>query len=142
MNRWLLILMAASLVFAADPGRGGQPMNDRERIQGTWRLVSGERNGKPFPEESVKNVTLVFSGDKLITKTKDRSTEARFKLNLDTEPKGIDLDLGEAVGLGIYRLDGDDLKIAHGEVGDPRPKDFPPKGGARLTFMVLKRDKP
>ena len=117
-------------------------MNDQEQIQGTWQLVSGERGGKPIPEEIVKNVRLVFASDKLTTKVKDRANEATFKLRPDAKPKEIDLDMDGNIGKGIYLLEGDSLKIAHGEVGDERPKEFPSKAGSGLTVMILKRVKP
>ena len=116
-------------------------MDDREKIQGTWALVSGERNGKPLPDEAIKHVKLIFSGDKLTTKNKERKTEAGFKLDPNKEPKEIDVDMEGNVGKGIYQFDGDTLKIAHGEVGDARPKEFP-KAGSGLTVLVLKREKP
>ena len=114
-------------------------MTDQERIQGTWRLLTGERQGKALPDEAVQDVSLAFAGDRLSTRSKGRVTEARFTLTPGTDPKGIDLDMGGAVGLGIYLLAGDDLKIAHGEVGDPRPTAFAAKEGAPLTILVLKR---
>jgi uncharacterized protein (TIGR03067 family) len=116
-------------------------MGDQENIQGTWALASGERNGKALPAEVVQQVKLIFAGDKLTTKHKDRKTEATFKLDSNKTPKEIDLDMDGNVGKGIYELDGDSLKIVHGEVGDARPKDFP-GAGAGLTVLVLKREKP
>ena len=115
--------------------------NDVEKIQGTWLLVSGERGGKPLPPEITKNIKLVFAGDKLTTKNKDRKSEASFKLDATTKPKEIDIDMEGSVGRGIYQLDGDNLKIAHGEVGDPRPTEFP-KELSGLTVLVLQREKP
>ncbi len=116
-------------------------MGDQDRIQGTWALVSGERGGRPLPTEVVRHVTLTFAGNQLTTKTRDREMRSAFRLDPGKEPKEIDLDMGGAVGKGIYRLDGDDLKIAHGEVGDARPREFP-KAGSGLTVLVLKRQKP
>jgi uncharacterized protein (TIGR03067 family) len=119
--------------------QGEKMMSDQERIQGTWQLVSAERNGQPLPEDSLRNVSLVFAGDQLTTKTARGATEARFSLDPNGDPRAIDMDMGTAVGLGIYHLDGDDLKIAHGEVGQPRPSQFGPNEGVSLTLLVLKR---
>jgi uncharacterized protein (TIGR03067 family) len=105
-------------------------------------LVSGERDGKPIPAEVAKNVKLVFAGNKLTTVNKGRKSEATFKLDPDKNPREIDVDMDGSVGKGIYQLDDDNLKIAHGEVGDPRPKEFPEKEGSGLTVLVLKREKP
>ena len=116
-------------------------MDDQEKIQGTWALASGERGGKALPDEVTKHVKLVFAGNKITTKNKERQTEATFKLDPKKVPKEIDLDMDGSIGKGIYQLDGDTLKIAHGEVGDARPKEFP-KMGSGLTVLVLKREKP
>ena len=115
-------------------------MSDQEMIQGTWALVSGERNGKPFPDEVIQHVQLIFTGEKLATKNKNRQTEATFKLDPSRAPKEIDLDMEGNVGMGVYQLVGDTLKIAHGEVGDARPKEFP-TAGSGLTVLVLRREK-
>jgi uncharacterized protein (TIGR03067 family) len=132
--------MACGLLLAADKTEEKQPMGDQEKLQGTWALVSGERNGKALPDEVLQHIKLIFAGDKLTTKHKDRKAEATFKLDSSRTPKEMDLDMEGNVGKGIYQLDGDSLKIAHGEVGDARPKDFP-KAGSGLTVLVLKREK-
>src|SRR5207244_10600901 len=66
MTRSLCLALAVALA-AAQPAKEKKPMIDQERLQGTWQLVSGERAGKPFPAEVVKNVRLVFAGNKLAT---------------------------------------------------------------------------
>jgi uncharacterized protein (TIGR03067 family) len=115
-------------------------MGDQEKIQGTWALVSGEHNGNALPDDVVQHVQLTFAGESLITKTKNRQTESTFKLDPNQMPKAIDVDMEGNVGKGIYQLDGDSLKIAHGEVGDPRPKEFP-EPGSGLTVLVVRRAK-
>jgi uncharacterized protein (TIGR03067 family) len=141
MKRPFLLVAACSLVLAAAEAEEKGPMGDQEKIQGTWALVSGERGGKPLPDEVVGHVKLIISGKKLTTKNKDRQTEATFKIDPNQEPKEIDIEMDGGVGKGIYQLDGKTLKIAHGEVGDARPKEFP-KAGSGLTILVLKREKP
>ena len=116
-------------------------MGDQEKIQGSWALVSGEYNGKPLSDEVIQHVQLIFAGQKLTTKNKDRQTEATFTLNPNRAPKEIDVDMEGNVGKGIYQLDGDTLKIAHGEVGGARPREFP-KAGSGLTVLVVRRKTP
>jgi len=128
-------------LLAADNTKEKQAMGDHEKIQGTWAVVSAERNGKPLPDQVTQQIKLIFAGHKLTTQHKDRKTEATFKLDANKTPKQIDLNMDGNVGEGIYQLDGDGLKIVHGEVGDARPKDFP-KAGSGLTVLVLKREKP
>lgn len=112
MARLLLILLAAGLLTAVDQRKERQTVNDQEGLQGTWQLVSGERHGKPLPADVVKQVTLVVAGDKLATRTQRGANEARFTLRPDTRPAGIDFDMDGSVGLGIYLLEGDRLKLA------------------------------
>jgi uncharacterized protein (TIGR03067 family) len=132
---------ACGLLLAADEAKEKQRMSDQEKVQGTWAMVSGDRNGKPLPDEVIKHVQLIFAGDKLTTKHKDRATDAKFKLRPEPTPKEIDLDLDGSVGRGIYDLEGDNLKILHGEVGNPRPTTFDVKEPSGLTLLVLKREK-
>jgi uncharacterized protein (TIGR03067 family) len=141
---WLIVL-ACGLLMAAyivtNAGKEKRPMNVQEQIQGTWRLMSAVRDGKTTPEDIAVHIRLVFDGDKLLTRNKDRVTEAKFRLDPDKKPSEIDLDMDGQVGHGIYVLQGDSLKIVHGEVGDARPTEFTATPGSGLTLLVLKRDK-
>jgi len=135
--------MAACIVTSVTSTRKEtRPMSDQERLQGTWVLRSAERNGTATPEEVARHIRLVFDGDKLLTKNRDKVTEAKFRLNPDTKPSEIDLEMDGQVGRGIYILQGDSVKIVHGEVGDARPTEFAAPAGSGLTLLVLNRDKP
>jgi len=144
-TRWL-ISVACGLVIAvyivAYTGKEKRPMSDQEQLQGNWLLISAERNGNATPAEIAKHIRLVFDGEKLLTKNKDRVTEAKFRLNPDKQPAEIDLNMDGQIGRGIYVLQGDSLKIIHGEVGDTRPTEFAAPAESGLTLLVLKRDKP
>jgi uncharacterized protein (TIGR03067 family) len=115
-------------------------MDDQEKIQGTWSLVSGDRDGKPFPDEMIQHVRLIFAGNRLTTEHTDRKMGATFKLDPAKSPREIDLDMEGNVGKGIYLLDQDSLKIIHGQVGSDRPKDLA-EGGHGLTVLVLERNR-
>jgi uncharacterized protein (TIGR03067 family) len=141
MRVQLLAALTFGLLLAPARAEDKPAKGDKEKLQGTWAVVSGERNGKPIPEEMVKNVKLAFAGDKFTIHNKDRKTEGTFKLIPDKKPKQIDVDMGGQLAKGIYELDGDTLKIAHGEAGAPRPKEFSTKEGSRVAVVVLKRQK-
>jgi uncharacterized protein (TIGR03067 family) len=117
-------------------------MTDQEAIQGTWSLTSGERHGKPFSEEVVRNVKLVFAGGTMTTKNGDRASQVTFKLNEAASPGEIDVIMDGQKGQGLYALDGDTLTILHGEVGDARPATFDARVTPRLTLLVLRREGP
>lgn len=114
-------------------------MSDQEKIQGVWQLTSGERSGQSFADDIVKNAQLVFEGDKMTTKIKDRSFAYTIKLFPDQSPKAANLDMDGTIGMGIYKLDGDKLTIVHTEAGQDRPKEFATKAGSPLTMMVFTR---
>jgi uncharacterized protein (TIGR03067 family) len=115
-------------------------MQDSGRIQGTWRLQSGERNGERFTEDVVKHVTLTFKDNVLKTKKSNDVTEAIFTLHPEMNPKGIDLEMDGNVGLGIYKIEGDLLTIVHGEVEEPRPAGFDAIKSGNLTMLVLRKE--
>jgi uncharacterized protein (TIGR03067 family) len=142
MRPFCLIALAFGLWIAVAAADDKAAKGDQDKIQGTWSVVAGTRNGKAVPEERAKSIQLVFAGNKFTIKTKDQVRDFTFKLYPDKKPKAIDVDMDGAVGEGLYDLDGDDLKIIHGESGDPRPKEFVSKEGSKLTLMVLKRAKP
>jgi uncharacterized protein (TIGR03067 family) len=113
--------------------------SDLDVIQGEWALVSGERHGVVFGLDTIKEVRLAFTGNRLTTKKADGSAEATFELHPETQPKGIDLNMDGSVGLGIYRLETDSLSILHGEIEEPRPQDFDAVKNGNLTLLVLRR---
>ena len=132
----LLFLSTSVQCGCQQPAR--PTMKDIDRIQGEWVLISGERHGQPFADEAIKDVTLTFDGNVLKTAKADGVTEAIFTLHPETNPKGIDLDMDGNLGLGIYKLE-DTLTIVHGEIDEPRPKDFEEIKGGTLTLLVLRK---
>ena len=83
---------------------------------------------------------LKFIGNVLKTQKKNDVTEAAFTLHPEMKPKGIDLDMGGSLGLGIYKLEGEVLTIVHGEIEEPRPVDFDAVKIGNLTMLVLRKE--
>jgi len=140
----LLAIVLSMLIFAVAKADGAK---DEDKLQGSWKVVSHEKDGKKQAEDTIKNYKIVVKGDKLTFKIGDQDNEATLKLDAAKKPKTIDLmvkagDKMEVIK-GIYQLDGDDLKIcAAGEEGVERPKDFATKAKSGLGLLVLKREKP
>jgi uncharacterized protein (TIGR03067 family) len=131
------------LVFAAN--LPAEDKSDQEKIQGKWKIESGTRGGNPIPDDVSKNTIIVFDGNKMkMTFTRDGQEQTRdmtFKLDPTAKPKAIDVDINGKPGLGIYSLEGDTLKICHGEEGDARPTEFVSKEGTKVAVIILKRTK-
>ncbi len=124
---------------------------DAEKLQGTWEVVELVVKGdKVLPNDQAKGA-VVFKGDRFrfvvtpIGKDNITRTSATFKLDSVKSPRTIDATPTEGankgkVTLGIYVLDGDDLKLCLGNerVAD-RPTAF--KGEGEFVLFKLKRSK-
>ena len=135
----LMLLVVATNIQCNGSEQVVKASNDFEKIQGTWKLVSGERHGEKFTAETIQTVKLTFAGDALRTQKGGDASEATFTLHSEMDPKGIDLNMDGSLGLGIYKLEGTTLTILHGEVDQPRPTDFGAVESGELTMLVLQK---
>jgi uncharacterized protein (TIGR03067 family) len=136
------LLMAGFLLGAA--GAKDDAKGDHEKIQGTWQVVSAEDSGRKAPDEAVKNIKWVITKDKITYKFDDKTTKWSYKLDATKKPKWIDLTEGDHTTLGIYELEGDNLKICfpEGRKGE-RSTAFESKpNSVNDILIILKREKP
>ena len=138
MKTRFVMLVTVGLLMAAEPPKEGPARKDQEKLQGTWKVVSGELEGKPL-RDAARSPKWVFAGEKV---TMGRES-ARYRLDPAATPRRIDLtnDVKETM-LGIYQLDGGRLKICYGDPGEKRPTEFATKPGAKVILVVLEREKP
>ena len=115
-------------------GQDDQSTKDRAALQGEWEVVSAESNGEPPPPHLLDGAKFVFSGDKLTLMGK----EGTYTLNAAANPRQIDFVRGQGRQIGIYELDGDQLKLCVGP-SDDRPKEFSTKPRTDHSSFVLKR---
>jgi uncharacterized protein (TIGR03067 family) len=118
----------------------GADKTDQDKIQGKWKVESLVKGGKP--QDEAKDMVLTFEGDKVKMMRGDQQHEMTFKLDPSKKPKWITVDIMGKPGEGIYSLEGDTLKVCHGE-GDnaPRPTEFASKEGTNVVVITLKRAK-
>ena len=117
-------------------GPDAQSKKDRAALQGEWKIVSAESNGEPPPPGLLDGAKFVFCGDKLTLLGKERT----FKLDATKNPRQIDFvpTKGKTPQIGIYELDGDNLRLCVGPADD-RPKEFKTKPRTDHSLFVLKR---
>ena len=134
-------------VFAPTPmPDDGAVTNDLARIQGTWTMVSGERDGQGFPAEYLSNSERVVKGDETtVTVRGQLFMKAKFTLDPFKNPKTIDYAIndGPYAGqkmFGIYELDGDKLKFCLATPGKERPTGFATQPDDGQTMTVWKRE--
>lgn len=114
-------------------------------IQGAWTVVSAERDGKPTAD--VAGHRLAFSGDTFTIQREGRTLN-RGTYSVDPGRKPAQIDFrhteGELKGKtwkGIYRLEGDALKICDNapDMTRPRPAQFSAAAGSGYICIVFKR---
>ena len=88
------------------------------------------------------HIKLVFSGDNVTFEYPDHTELGTYKLDTTTNPKTIDVVTELDTSKGIYRLEGDSLKICGVSTGEDRPAEFTTKPGTKQVLFVLKRQKP
>jgi uncharacterized protein (TIGR03067 family) len=146
MKVHVLILLAAGFMLAADDK---QEKADKDKLHGTWQAVSGQRDGRP--DDKVKEHHLTLSGEGFSIKEGDKVVlKGMFKVDATKKPKALDFTIDEGpealkgkTALGIYELNGDDLKWCAAEPGSSeRPTEFAAKAGTRHLLVVFKREKP
>jgi uncharacterized protein (TIGR03067 family) len=146
MKPHVFAIVAAGLLLSAAAAQEDAAKKELQKLKGTWTVVSAEREGKAFKIEGDK---FTFADGKVTIKTRDRADDFTCKLDPTATPMIIDLiptdekRKGEAME-GIYKLDGDELKICVFRPGGvkERPAEFATKPGSNRILVVLKRDKP
>jgi uncharacterized protein (TIGR03067 family) len=148
-----LLLSVAILTFStaalvADPPKADDK-DDVKKLQGTWQATTWIDHGmQPGPEDEVKEFRLKFKDNSVIFGRRKGVEDQGQKYTLDPskQPKWIDIDMGEKpLGLGIYKIEGDDLTICvvgstNSGKPSPRPSEFKAKKDQH-TLLVLKRVK-
>jgi uncharacterized protein (TIGR03067 family) len=141
----LLVMMAASVIIA-EPSKRDLVKKDMDTIQGTWKIVALEADGKQAPAEIVATLKFVFKDDTLTCVPGEASfTNYKFKLDPATRPAGFSethvdgMQKGQT-DKGIYALDGDHLKICFCFSGKI-PKEFTAKAKSGQWMYSLEREK-
>jgi len=135
-----LILLSAHVTFeiSALDVVAQDAQGDQEKLQGTWQMVRAEVAGKEVSQIALRDTRMRIS--------KDSSSLGTFRLDPTKEPKAIDMtpafgpNKGKTV-LGIYEIEGDDLKICVAMPGKERPTEFTTKSGSGHALDVYRREK-
>lgn len=134
---------------AKDDKKADKPKEDKDALQGTWKVVRVEEGGQSKEDEDIR---MTFSGDEFSIKRGGQiAFKGKFKIDPSKKPKTIDLEITEDIkdefkgktGLGIYALEGDTLKLCASHPGETeRPEEFSAPTGAERLFLTCKREKP
>jgi erythromycin esterase len=130
------------------PSRRDDPAVAREleRFQGDWMMTANESRGVKLPAERLKKFRRRVEGDRytitIANETGPTTIRGRFAIRPQTNPAEIDAepDNSEIIE-GIYKLDGDELRLCMSFPGSPRPTKFEAGEGMQSTITVWKRAK-
>jgi uncharacterized protein (TIGR03067 family) len=115
-------------------------------IQGTWKLIAMEANGRQAPPETVAVMKLNFTGDTLtFTPGEPGFTHFEYVLDPTVSPAGFAMTHADdpkkgQTSNGIYWLEGDRLKICFGKA-DRRPDELTARAGSGQMMYSLQREK-
>ena len=116
MTKWHVpMMLAVGLLLAADSPEG-TITKEKEKLAGTWNVVSVEANGKRVPAEAIKDFQYIFTADSATRKKGGKAESgAGYKLDPSKSPKWMDMTGttdGKARAIpGLYELDGDTLTL-------------------------------
>jgi uncharacterized protein (TIGR03067 family) len=120
-------------------------MNDLDKMQGTWNLVSAMEDGKALSEDQVKQTTIVVKGNtfRFPGLAEDATSKAgTFTLDTTKNPKEMDSTSDEKeISLGIYELESDSYKVCFALAGKPRPANFGSEPGSGQILQFWQRQK-
>jgi len=119
------------------------PSEEFEEIEGTWTLLSEEKNGHRSPEEVLQDSRLTVAHRRYSIRVGGETIRGVCGIDPDKVPRVIDIidDEGRYAGrvrLGIYEVDGDRLRTCFALPGEPRPEAFTTKSGTRQIHHVWK----
>ncbi len=145
----LTTLALCLTLLAALGAHAGQEKKDRERLQGTWKIVSAN-TGNADADRNLEGRTVKIVGDTIQTYNHAGESEGIFSFRLDPTktPKQIDLsrtrDGREQTVYGIYALENGKLRLCWSarKDGGTRPADFNTVGTINeFRAYVLERQK-
>jgi uncharacterized protein (TIGR03067 family) len=140
----VLPLLVWAVYFLTRPNPASDPTaDDKARLQGRWRIVGAEYDGRPATAADIarKLDWIEFDGDRQTGSWKGQGVTAAFTLNPAADPRQIDIVTPEGQTVrGVYRFDGDRLVLATAELGADRPTSFTPGPGGRVFVATYIRD--
>ena len=150
-----VMLLVAMAVFAAvrwtavaNDAKKDAVREELEKLAGTWQFVSSEKDGKRAPEDELKQVKLIITGENYTVERAGKTVEEGW-IDIDPaqNPKTIDIYPTKPAGkvtMGIYERDGDDQIrgcTTHPGTRQTRPTQFSTTKGSGHVMSVCKREK-
>lgn len=130
LSRRNFLQSALAIGFTASLLMGADAPKKETSLDGTWKLTSGEADGKALTEKQLKDGKLVIKGAEYTVTLPERGTNTG-KQKLDSAKELKTIDITDASGpnkdktcLGLYEIKGDEFRVVFAPSGKPRPSKF------------------
>src|SRR5262249_51444300 len=80
------VLLAWTASSAQDAKKDEAVKKELQKFEGTWIMVSAERNGEKSPEEAIKGFRVIIKGDKVTFKAGDQMIEGTLTVDPTRKP--------------------------------------------------------
>ncbi len=148
MTTRLTIIALGGLLLAQAVDVEELVQKDRDRLQGTWKVISAESKGERVPARDIAGMALLIDGDSIRVREAGKVHDRyRYKINPARKPKEINFTYvaGPKKGRtdrGIYAFQGDRLLFCiQEEPLSPRPGEFATDPDTALFLVILERVK-
>jgi uncharacterized protein (TIGR03067 family) len=142
MKRSLLAVLLVLPLLGSDSPKEYDDRTQTLGIDGTWRIVAAERDGK---SERFTEAVITYRAGKYLTEGGSRViSQGTYVVDTSRNPASLDMT-DPMIGGGkplllIYRVDEDTLWTTNGAgLNLPRPSGFHEKGLIILTFKRVKK---
>lgn len=134
-------------ISAFGPSAFGFADSDSRETDGTWKPLSAELAGKPWPKEVLDSMKLILKEDQYIVYVGEQKDEGTVKRDPSKSPKTMDISGKKGPNEGktfltIYELKGDELRVCYDLSGKSRPTEFATKPETQLFLVTYRRVKP
>ena len=146
----LLLVFSVGTPYAAGIS-GPEAEKELKKFQGTWVMVSGEKDSKKIPDEHVNQSKIVYDGNTMKLVTPHQTAEVIVAEIVKLDPSGNPKQMhfirknGPSAGktiVGIYEFDGEDIyKFAFDPTGGVTLGDFATEDGTGHMRHTWKRVK-
>ena len=145
MTRQLIVCLLFVLAFG--PSVFGFADPDSQDMDGTWKPLSAELAGKPWPQQVLDTMKLILKNDQYTVLIGELSDEGTTRRDPDKSPKTMDINGKKGPNEGktflcIYELKGDELRVCYDLSGKSRPTEFATKPDTQLFLVTYRRVKP
>jgi uncharacterized protein (TIGR03067 family) len=144
-----VLMLGSASISRGDEAQDEAIKRDRQRIEGTWRIVGLEVNGSAVKDEDARRLTVVNKADGTWTLLSEGKKVSSGTSSIDPSktPKTIDFTPTDGGGqgnryLGIYELGDKTRRMCFAPPEKSRPTEFKSTQGSEIIVVRFERDEP